>query len=125
MITLFGLTFNVWGLVLALIILLIMLLMIRAAKDPDSNFDWEDLFTSTDQATGEVKASVTKILQIVGGITGTFVVVKLTLTNSITFDIFAAYLAYVASIEGFSKFMIARYGAGQVRNDRPGKPPQD
>ena len=30
--------------------------------------------------------------------------------NNISFEIFAAYLTYVASIEGFSKFMLAKYG---------------
>lgn len=139
MFTLFGFTFNIWGVVVILAVLLILWLMARAQRDPDSDFDWVDLFTSVDQPTGKVKASVSKILQIIGGITGTFIVIKLTITGLITFDIFAAYLAYVASIEGFSKFMIARYGAGSDRNegdryyrrpydpqqDNPPKPPED
>jgi len=138
MITLFGFTFNVWGAVVILAVLFILLLMARAQKDPESDFDWVDLFTSVDQPTGKVKASVTKILQIIGGITSTFIVIKLTLTGLISFDIFAAYLAYVASIEGFSKFMIARYGAGSARSDgdryyrpdnrdsdHPPKPPEE
>ena len=117
MVTLFGLAINTWAVIVIIALLLIILLMARAQRDPESDFDWVDLFTDVDQATGKVKASLSKILQIIGGITGTFIVIKLALTGLISFDIFAAYLAYVASIEGFSKFMIARYGAGSDRSD--------
>jgi hypothetical protein len=76
----------------------------------DDRIDWIDTITSVNQVTGRVEASITKILQIVGGITGTFIVTKLTLQNAMTWDIFAIYLAYVASIDGFSKFILAKYG---------------
>lgn len=82
----------------------------------DDRVDWIDAITSMDQATGKIKVSVTKILQIVGGIVGTFVVVKLTLQNSMTWDIFAIYLAYVASIDGFSRFILAKYGVNLPAN---------
>lgn len=117
MITLFGITFNIYAVLIATLILVVLYAIRRAQKDPTSDFDWADLFTSTDQASGKRKASVTKILQIVGGITSTFIVIKLTLQNNIEFEIFATYLAYVASIEGFSKFMIAKYGV-QGNGDR-------
>lgn len=115
MITLFGITFNIYAVILLSVILIVLYAIKRAQDDPESDFDWADLFTSIDQASGKRKASVTKILQIVGGITGTFIVIKLTLQNNIGFEIFATYLAYVASIEGFSKFMIAKYGSGEGR----------
>lgn len=114
-ITIFGLTFNLWGVVIVGILLVIVWSMYRANKDDKMEFEWVHLVTDVDQATGKMRASATKILQIVGGITGTFIVIKLTLQNNISFDIFGAYLAYVASIEGFSKFMVARYGAGEQR----------
>ena len=104
---------NWWAVIVVGLIAVIAYGLIRAHKDPKSDFEWVHLVTDKDVATGTVRASATKILQLVGGITGTYIVIKLTLQNSIEFEIFAAYLAYVASIEGFSKFMLARYGAQQ------------
>ena len=114
MVTIFGATFNIYSAIIILLILIIAWAMVRAHKDPANDFEWSHLVTDVDQATGKIKASATKILQLVGGITGTFIVIKLTLQNNISFDIFGVYLAYVASIDGFSKFMTARYG---VRRD--------
>jgi hypothetical protein len=57
------------------------------------------------------KISATKILQLVGGFVGTFIVIKLTLQGQLDWDIFAIYLGYVASIDGFSKLVMAKYGA--------------
>lgn len=114
MVTLFGLTFNIYAVIIIILLCIIAWAMYRANKDPSSDFEWSHLVTDMDQSTGKIKASATKILQLVGGITGTFIVVKLTLQNNISFDIFGVYLAYVASIDGFSKFMTARYG---VRRD--------
>ena len=36
--------------------------------------------------------------------------VKLTLTNTLTEGVFGLYLAYVGAIEGYSKFVAAKYG---------------
>lgn len=116
MVTLFGVTFNIYAAIIVALVILIMWAMVRANKDPENQFEWSHLVTDVDQATGKIKASATKILQLVGGITGTFIVIKLTLQNNISFDIFGVYLAYVASIDGFSKFMTARYG---VRREEP------
>ena len=114
MVTLFGVTFNIYAAIIIALLIIIAYAMFRADKDPKNQFQWAHLVTDVDQATGTIKASATKILQLVGGITGTFIVIKLTLQNNISFDIFGVYLAYVASIDGFSKFMTARYG---VRRD--------
>jgi hypothetical protein len=53
--------------------------------------------------------SLTKVLQLVGGATATWVIIKTTLMGSISMELFLVYLAYVASIEGFSKFISAKY----------------
>lgn len=119
MVELFGTTINVYAVLFLLLVVLVLYAIRKAQNDPKSDFDWTDLFTSVDQASGKTKASVSKILQIVGGITSTFIVVKLTFQNNIHFEIFATYLAYVASIEGFSKFMIAKYGV-QDRSNQSG-----
>jgi hypothetical protein len=55
------------------------------------------------------RVSTTKILQLVGGFTGTWIMVHLTLGGSITWHMFMIYLAYVASGEGCSKFVEAKF----------------
>lgn len=104
---------NWWAVIVVAVLAIVAYGLIRAHRDPKTDFEWVHLVTDRDISTGTVRASATKILQLVGGITGTYIVIKLTLQNNIEFEIFGAYLAYVASIEGFSKFMLARYGAQQ------------
>lgn len=99
-----------YGFIITVMFLTFVYAMYKANQCATSSFSWEDLVCNTDIVTGEKTASVTKILQFTGGIVGSFVVIKLTLTDSLTWDIFVAYLAYVASIDGFSKFLLARYG---------------
>jgi preprotein translocase subunit YajC len=104
MVTLFGLTFNIYAAVIVFIFAVFMIAVYRAQRA--RRFDWMDMITRDG-----TKVSATKVLQLVGGIVGTFIVIKLTLQSQLTWDIFAIYLSYVASIDGFSKFMMAKYGA--------------
>ena len=112
-----GLQLSGYGLVVVFLLLFLFYGLWKLGKSKDSSFDWEDLICNTDIVTGKKTASVTKILQLTGGVTGTFVVVKLTLTNSLTWDIFITYLGYVASIDGFSKYLLARYGVQDKNKD--------
>lgn len=66
---------------------------------------WTDMITRDG-----TKVSTTKLLQLVGGVVATWVIIQLTIQEKITWDLFAIYLAYVASIDGYSKFILARYG---------------
>ncbi|MEM2159502.1 MAG: hypothetical protein QXN55_00955 [Candidatus Nitrosotenuis sp.] len=68
--------------------------------------EWSDLIT----AKNSNRVSLTKLLQFIGGIVGTWVIVRMTMFEKLTWDIFATYLAYVASSDGFSKFIAAKYG---------------
>lgn len=54
--------------------------------------------------------SLTKVLQFVGGVTATWIMIKLTITGGLTESLFGLYLAYVGAIEGYSKFVAAKYG---------------
>lgn len=74
-----------------------------------AHLEWADLITSK----GTNHVSLTKLLQFVGGSVATWIVIRLTLTDHLTWDIFASYLAYVGSIEAYSKFVAARYGLDQ------------
>lgn len=75
--------------------------------------DWKDLITGK----GTTKVSLTKLLQLIGGMTGTWVVMYQTMHNQLGTELFFAYLAYVASIEGYSKFMAAKYGVSDAPAD--------
>lgn len=63
-----------------------------------------------DLVTRNGTLSTTKILQLVGGAVGTWVVIKMTAQAHMTWDIFAIYLTYVASVDGFSKVVAAKFG---------------
>lgn len=82
-------------------------------KHRAGQLDWTDLITGK----GTKKVSLTKLLQFIGGMTGTWVVLYQTMHNQLSGELFFAYLAYVASIEGYSKFMAAKYGVSDSQSD--------
>lgn len=104
MVTFFGVTFNIYAALLGafLIFLLVAILIAQRRK----RLDWLDLLTRDG-----TKVSTTKILQLLGGIVATWIIVKTTITGNLTWDLFAIYLGYVASVDGFSKLVMAKYGA--------------
>lgn len=110
MITVGSFSINLYAVVIILVLLLITFFGWRFHKNKDINLS--DAVTEYDPFSGRERVSITKMLQLLGGVTGTFIVIKLTLQATLTWDIFVTYLAYVASIEGFSKFVTARYSAG-------------
>ena len=67
--------------------------------------DFADMITKDGRSV-----SLTKMLQLLGGITATWIMVKLTLTGGLTEALFGLYLTYVGAIEGYSKFVAAKYG---------------
>lgn len=58
--------------------------------------------------------SLTKLLQLLGGLTGTWVIIKMTAQGGLSAEIFGVYLTYVASVEGFSKFISAKYNYSET-----------
>ena len=106
MIHIFGLDLNIYAVGIFTMFALFLYALYRAHMHQQLN--WTDMITRDG-----TKVSLTKVLQLVGGVTGTFIVVKLTLQNALNFDIFGTYLAYVASIDGFSKFIMAKYGVAR------------
>lgn len=68
--------------------------------------DWTDLITGK----GTNKVALTKLLQLIGGISGTWIVIYQTMHDKLSSDIFLTYLAYVGAIDAWSKFVAARYG---------------
>jgi len=106
---------NAYGVAVTVIFLIIALIVWGLHRNQDSDLDLTDMITTYDPYTKRNRASTTKTLQLVGGIVASFAIVKLTLQAALTWDLFAIYLAYVASVEGFSRFLRAKYGV----NDTP------
>lgn len=100
---------NFWAIAIILIVGVFLASLIRLHFSK-SSYSLADLITRDGK-----HLSTTKILQLVGGIVGTFIVIKMTITGTMTWDIFAIYLAYAASVDGFTKVVNARY-KGQIDN---------
>jgi len=97
--------YNSFGGITIIIILLVFVYVMYKAHHL-RQLDWADLVTNNDS----IHVSLTKFLQLIGGITGTWMVVYSTLHDKLTYDLLLVYLAYVGAIEGWSKFVSARYG---------------
>ena len=104
MINIFGHDINVYGLILIILCVAFFTALWRAHRA--QRLDWLDMLTRDGK-----KVSTTKVLQLIGGVVGTWVIIQITLQGALTWDLFAIYLAYVASIDGFSKLILAKYGA--------------
>jgi hypothetical protein len=100
---LFGLQFHIMGVAILGLFLLIMFVFWRIQAQ--SKLDFADMITKDGRTV-----SLTKMLQLIGGVTATWIMVKLTLTGGLTEAILGIYLAYVGCIEGYSKFVAAKYG---------------
>ena len=77
-----------------------------AHRNITSKFNAYDYFI--DSSTG--KASVPKTLQIVAGLTGTWIVIDMAANKTLTVDFFITYLAALGVSEGWSKFIGAKFG---------------
>lgn len=101
-VTLFGVSLNMMGLAVILIFVGILVLFWRIQRS--EKLDFTDLITKDGRAV-----SLTKVLQLIGGLLSSWVIVKLTLTGGLTEAVFGLYLTYVGAIEGYSKFVAAKY----------------
>lgn len=81
------------------------IIMYYANKSKVSTFDIYDYLI--DPVTK--KASTTKTLQIIAGLTGTWVVTTMAVNKSLTVDFFGVYLTAMGLSEAFGKFVSARY----------------
>lgn len=95
---------NSYALLIGVMQLFVLYLFWKAQKRP--TFDWVDMVVSKDTN----RVSLTKFLQLVGGLTGTWIMVYVTLHDKLTYDVFVIYLTYVGACEGYSKYIAAKYG---------------
>lgn len=108
---------NIFAFVIFILFVSFLVAFWRAQRK--QNLQWTDLITKI----GSNSVSLTKMLQLIGGIVATWIMVKMTVQEKLTWEIFGLYLAYVASIEGYSKYISAKYsdklslGAGRLPQD--------
>ena len=79
-----------------------------------SKLNWIDLI----RKPGSSVISLTKLIQLLGAMVATWIMVKMAMSDKISWDLLATYLAYVGSIEGYSKFVSAKYGNSQPKNEK-------
>lgn len=97
---------------LAIVILVLALFYMLWGANRSGKLDWTDMLTSKGR-----KVSLTKFLQLVGGVTGTWIMISTTLSGKLTGELLMIYLTYVGAIEGWSKFVSARYGSSTNTED--------
>lgn len=116
-IELFGYSLNMASILIFLILGGIFFLFYRIQAQ--SKLDFADMVTKDGRAV-----SLTKVLQLVGGLTATWVMIKLTMTGGLTEALFGLYLTYVGAIEGYSKFVAAKYNYNEksVKSAAPAEP---
>lgn len=107
----FNLVIDIRSLAIFSAYVLLVLLLWNAQRN--TPIKWVDMITSSTN-----KISLTKFLQLVGGITGTWIMVVMTVGDRLTTELFTIYLTYVGAIEGWSKYVAAKYN---IRNDDPKK----
>jgi hypothetical protein len=129
-VSLFGYQINGMAIWIASILLGVLFLFWRIQRT--NKLDFADMITKDGKT-----ASLTKVLQLIGGLTATWIMIKLTLTGTLTESLFGLYLTYVGAIEGYSKFVAAKYGYAEksikdigaeatvVDNDPSLKPPKE
>lgn len=106
-IPIFGYSVNLMAVAFALLVFGVLFLFWRIQRT--QKLDFADLITKDGKSV-----SLTKVLQLIGGLTATWIMIKLTLTGGITEAILGVYLAYVGGVEAYSKFVSAKYNYKEV-----------
>lgn len=112
--SMFGMNINTPAVFIGLIIVGLLFLFYRIQKK--DKLDFADMITKDGRTV-----SLTKVLQLVGGLTATWIMIKMTLTNSMTEGLLGVYLAYVGAVEAYSKYVAAKhnYKEHSVRDVKP------
>jgi hypothetical protein len=95
---------------LALVVFLLFLLLWQAGRRGLSCLD-----LVTDKGSG--KMSLAKVLNVVGGVGGTWVVLRMAMDKTLTAEIFFTWLLYCASIHVFSTYFGAKFKPGEGAKD--------
>ena len=101
-VTVLGMDINLMSVLIFGLITGILFLFWRIQRT--EKLDFADMITKDGRAV-----SLTKVLQLVGGLTATWIMIKYASTGNLNETLFGLYLAYVGGIEGYSKFVAAKY----------------
>jgi hypothetical protein len=91
------------GLFTALMILIAIVLH-YINRNPDHAWTWIQMIQDHDG-----KGSLSRLLQLAGGVTATFVIVHQTISNNLSEEMFLIYLAAVGVSEAFTKWVQRKY----------------
>lgn len=83
-----------------ILILLFIVVIWQASRDPSTRFRLIHIISNPDGT-----ASLTRILQLSAGITGTWVIINYTINLKLGVEMFAVYLAAMGISEGFTKWV--------------------
>ena len=113
-INLFGYQINLVTILLIGLIVLLLSFFWRIQRS--DKLDFTDMLSMDGR-----KVSLSKVLQLIGGLASTWFVVKQGLQGTLGEGIFGIYLTYVGGVEAFSKFMTAKYNYSEtsVRDAQP------
>ena len=103
---------TVSGVVIFLFVLLALLTAFRWQKS--NKVDFSDLITYP----GNNAVSLTKVIQLLGGIVSSWVVIKLAILGNVDSAIFGLYLAYVGGVEAYSKYLRVKHGPANKGNEK-------
>ena len=79
--------------------------------------NWTDILTEDGPSN---RVSLTKMLQLVGSVVATWLIVYITVHNKMSVDYLMVYLAYVGAIEGWRNFVATRWGGLSGGNNQGG-----
>ena len=88
-----------------LLVLLVFVTILVAHNTGNHKFSAFDYLM--DPATG--KASITKTLQIIAGLSATWIVIRMAIQNTLTVELFTVYLGALGVSEAWSKWVGAKY----------------
>lgn len=89
------------------IFLFIVMAIITAVRwQKSQKLDFSDLITYPNNN----KVSLTKFIQLLGGIVSSWVIIKMTIQGTIDWEILGLYFAYVGGVESYSKYLRSKYG---------------
>ena len=107
LIDLFGFQFNLTTIMI--VTMMFGALYIFWKLQSSKKLDFADMLTKDGQ-----KVSSTKVMQLIGGVAATWVIIKLCLAGTLSEGVFGIYLAFMAGIEGYSKFISAKYNYNET-----------
>jgi hypothetical protein len=78
----------------------------KATRRAEKSLDWTDLITDK----GNNSVSITRLTQLIGLIISTWVIIVLTTSGKVTYDMYGMYLSFVVGGTGWTNYLKMKYG---------------